>query len=238
MFLRFFILLATLTSSIAFCCSEIPPELVPTVSIGTIDLCRSDYQIAYSTKLKSPIWVGEHLTKIETNMEEVRVNAFKADPQLQRGQRAELSDYTGTGFDRGHMAPAGDASSKEAMVESFYLSNMIPQVKENNRGIWKSLEEKVRASVLQKNDLFIFTGPIYTGNPKTIGKDNIAIPEALFKIIYDNKTKEVISFIIPNAQEDASKLNTFIVSLHQVNQRTGIEFFKNVKIIELYDSFF
>lgn len=226
-------LLLTLVSTIALGCPEVPPSLVPKTLIVTIDLCRSDYQVAYSVNLKSPIWVGEHLTSAEIKDEEVRINAFKADPQLNKSQRSELSDYTNSGYDRGHMAPAGDASSKTGMIESFYLSNMVPQVVDNNRGIWKVLEEKVRTRVLDKKDLFIFTGPIYAKNPTTIGKNNILIPESLYKIIYDAKTKEVISFIIPNAPENTLMLNTFIVKLDQVKAKTGIQFLKGLKVVEL-----
>jgi endonuclease G, mitochondrial len=108
-------------------------------------LCRRGYLLAHSPENKTPFWVIEHLTADKANANVVqRYNKFQADPDLEKGKRAELSDYKSSGYDRGHMAPSADMKwDQDAMIECFYLSNMAPQVgKGMNRGIWARLKIK------------------------------------------------------------------------------------------------
>ncbi len=110
-------------------------------------LCRKGYLLAHSADKKTPIWVIEHLTAERASAKKVgRYGKFQPDPDLAQGKRAELSDYKNSGYDRGHMAPAADMKwNQDAMIQCFYLSNMVPQVgKYMNQGIWKVLEEDVR----------------------------------------------------------------------------------------------
>lgn len=113
-------------------------------------LCRKGHLLSHSQENKTPFWVIEHLTAEKANSDvSDRVNKFKADPALAKGKRAELSDYKNSGYDKGHMAPAADMKwDLDAMLECFYLSNMVPQVgKGMNRGIWARLENKVSKRV-------------------------------------------------------------------------------------------
>ena len=106
---------------------------------------REGYVLLHDSLKKIPLWVSYHLTKKHLQGIQERVDRFKPDPDLLEGERAELSDYKGSGYDRGHMAPAGDMKrSLKVMLESFYLSNMCPQTPGLNRGQWKTLEEKIR----------------------------------------------------------------------------------------------
>ena len=213
-------------------CSEIPASFVQ-LDKPITELCRTNYQVAYSTQLKTPLWVGEHLQASEATAKEERVNKFKPDPDLKKGQRAELIDYKGSDYDRGHMAPAGDMSTPAAMLESFYLSNMVPQVKANNRGIWKALEEKTREVSIRKGSVYVFSGPIF-GDNTTLGIDKIPVPTELFKVIYDEKTGEVITFIIPNKDEAVQDLPKFVSDLATLKKKAGITLLPGLKNKEYY----
>ena len=194
-------------------------------------LCRTGQLLAHHPDYKTPIWVIERLTKEKASCKVVpRYNKFQADPELEKGKRAELSDYKGSGYDRGHMAPSADMRwDKQAMIECFYLSNMVPQVgKGMNQGIWKDLEELVRVWAIDKEELFIFTGPIYEGGvSKTIGKNKVAVPSHLYKIVYDPNRQEAIAFIMPNESLKTEDMPLYIVTIRDIEDKTGLDFFSS-----------
>lgn len=188
---------------------------------------------AHNPERKTPDWVAEHLTRERANTAAPRSDDFRADPDLAPGKRAELSDYKGSGFDRGHMAPAANMRwHKDAMSESFFLSNMAPQIGPGmNRGIWAALEERVRAWAVTRGEVYIFTGPIYVpaGAPaKTIGGNRVAVPSHFYKIVFDPVRVEAIVFILPNESLKTKDLPKFIVSVRDVEQVTGLNFLSNI----------
>jgi endonuclease G, mitochondrial len=194
-------------------------------------LCRKGYLLSYSIENKTPIWVIEHLTDEKAKGTIPRYNKFQPDPDLEEGERAELSDYKSSGYDKGHMAPAADMRwDQQAMEECFYLSNMVPQVgKGMNQGIWKNLEEKVRDWAIERGDLFIFTGPIYdSGDKKSIGENKVAVPSHLYKIIYDPHKAEAIAFIMPNEKLDTADMPNYIVTIRNVEAKTGLDFLSDL----------
>lgn len=191
-------------------------------------LCRRGYLLSHDAGRKTPVWVAERMTRERLLAKLKRGNNFRPDVDLPRGSRAELSDYKGSGYDRGHMAPAADmAWDEQAMSESFYLSNMVPQAGEGmNRGIWAELEGKVRAWVKKRGELFIYSGPIYpvTG-AKTIGRNKVAVPEALYKVILDPKRHEAIAVVMPNEPLETEDMPKYLVPVREVEKRTGLDFF-------------
>lgn len=211
-------------------CSEYAKYGIPGES-GAL-LCRSGYLLAHSPGRKVPIWVAEHLTREKASAYLERTNNFQPDPDIKVGERAELSDYKGSGYDRGHMAPAGDMRwDQRAMSESFFLSNMVPQTgKGMNQGIWKDLEEKVRLWALSRGEVYIYTGPIYaTDASETIGSNRVAVPTHLYKIIYDPVTVDAIAFIMPNIKLKSSDMPTYIVTIREVEEKTGLNFLSRLK---------
>ncbi len=194
-------------------------------------LCRKGFLIAHSPEHKTPLWVIEYLTAEKANGNLPRYDKFQPDPDLKEGTRAEISDYRGSGYDRGHMAPAADMKwDQQAMVQCFYLSNMIPQVgKGMNQGIWKDLEEYVRTWALDRGALYIFTGPIYEGGiNRTIGKNKVAVPSHVYKIVYDPFKAEAIAFIMPNEKLDTADIPTYIVTIREVESKTGLDFLSDM----------
>jgi len=194
-------------------------------------LCRKGYLLAHSSEHKTPIWVIEHLTAEKAQGSIPRYDKFLPDPDLKEEERAELADYKNSGYDRGHMAPAADMKwDQQAMIECFYLSNMVPQVgKGMNQGIWKNLEEYIRKWAIDRNELYIFTGPVYEGEIKnTIGINKVAVPTHLYKIVYDPNKTEAIAFIIPNEKLDSKNMPNYIVTIRDVENKTGLDFLSNL----------
>jgi len=190
-------------------------------------LCRKGFLLSHSAERKTPIWVIEHLTYEKATGTIPRYDKFQADPDLEKGERAELSDYKGSGYDRGHMAPAADMKwDMQAMEECFLLSNMVPQVgKGMNQGIWKNLEEKVRNWAIDRGELYVFTGPIYEGGIKeVIGDSKIAVPSHLYKIAYDPHRTEAIAFIMPNKTLNAKDIPKYIEKIRDIEEMTGLDF--------------
>lgn len=191
-------------------------------------LCRKGYLLAHSQDNKTPFWVIEHLTTDRAKANVVqRYNKFQADPDLEKDTRATLSDYKNSGYDRGHMAPAADMKwDKDAMIQCFYLSNMVPQVgKGMNQGIWAQLEDDVRNWARSRGDLFVITGPVYVNKEKlTVGKNQVAVPTHLYKIIFDPNTDEVIAFIMPNMSFNTNDLPNYIVRIRDIEDLTGLDF--------------
>lgn len=137
--------------------------------------------------------------------------------------RAHPEDYARSGFDRGHQAPAADfAWSPQEMIDSFSMANMAPQLPGLNRAEWEHLEETVRAWVLARGELVIYTGPVLPAKPETIGIDHIAVPSAFWKVIINPGQCAALAFVMP--QEDIKKgdLRPWQVSIEAVQQEARI----------------
>ena len=216
------------------------PIFSDSIALGAL-LCRKGYLLAHDPVRKTPIWVVEHLSSDKAVGSFVRADNFQIDPDLSEDERAELLDYRGSGYDRGHMAPAGDMKwDQQAMSESFFLSNMVPQTGVGmNQGIWKDLEEKVRSWAIIRGEIHIYTGPIYAKNPPdTIGINKVAIPTHLYKIIYDPVTVEAIAFIMPNIKLKSSDMPRYVVTIREIEEKTGLNFLSklNPKIADIVES--
>lgn len=187
------------------------------------------FLIGYNTKNKDPYWVAYHLTKSHVeNPIYPRTNNFVPDPDFDANKQASVSDYANSGYDRGHMDPAADNQwGKKAEDFSFYFSNIVPQNHACNAGIWATLEQDVRTWTSLRGNLYVVTGPIFSSNPKTIGS-GVVIADSLYKVIYDQDTDEVISFIIPDKNIDSSKLPLYLASVTDVEKATGITFLPNL----------
>jgi endonuclease G len=198
------------------------PALLPNEKI----ISHSGYSFVYSEEHEQAKWIAYELTKEETNSLFERTDKFLTDPFVSTGT-AENSDYADSGYDRGHLAPAADMGwSATAMKESFYFSNMSPQLPGFNRGVWKRLEELMRSWAIDNSAIYIVTGPLLTAGLPTIGGNLVSIPNYYYKVILDYTQPEIkaIGFILPNASS-SSALNSFAVSIDEVETATGIDFF-------------
>ena len=188
---------------------------------------REGYALGYVEYHEQPAWVIYHMTKEEaTTKAASREDNFRPDPEIPTGS-ATLADYRGSGYDRGHLAPAADMSfSVKTMDESFYLSNMSPQRGEFNRGIWKDLEAQVRSFAISEGDIYVVTGPILPRiKKKTIGPSEVTVPDSYYKVVWDRTPPEkMIGFILPN-EGSTKSLQSFAVTVDEVEQKTGLDFF-------------
>ncbi|WP_279120306.1 DNA/RNA non-specific endonuclease [Bacteroides acidifaciens] len=190
---------------------------------------HTGYTVSYNKELKLPNWVSYELTREETKGKEKRNNRFIADP-LVKGIIATNADYARSGYDKGHMAPAADMKwSPQAMKESFYFSNMCPQHPQLNRRGWKNLEEKIRDWAIADSAIIIICGPIITKQPKTIGKNKVAVPKQYFKVILSPfvRPMRAIGFLFNNRQA-LEPLSTYAVTVDSIERLTNMDFFASL----------
>ena len=155
------------------------------------ELCFDGFAVLHSGNTKTPVYVAERLNRqiLLAAQGLKRTDKFYADARLPRSERAELDDYRGSGWSRGHMAPAGDMGTPEAMSQSFSLANMVPQNPRQNSGPWAKIEEDTRRYVMRaQGDVYVITGPVFEAGAQRIGAGGVAVPSHLFKLIYDPAT--------------------------------------------------
>jgi endonuclease G len=208
------------------CKDLFPNQQIPTSSQVGRDLCFDSFAIYYSPQDKKPIYVVEKLNKEQFSATHPRrTNQFYEEARLPFAERALLSDYRGSGYDRGHNAPAGDMNNERAMAQSFSLANMMPQARQNNQGIWaKNVEEPTRAYTKRAaGDIYVFTGS--TGNSGSIGKGRVTIPSHLYKLVYDPNKKTAWAYWIENSNEANM---TPPITYQELVKKTGIDFHLHV----------
>ena len=185
------------------------------------------YTVSHNPQWKIPNWVAYALTKEETQGSVPREDSFYPDPKV-KGQPVVHRDYTHSGYDRGHMAPAADMKwSEQAMRESFYMTNICPQNQSLNRGDWNDLEELARDWARKYGVVYIACGPLVGANYSTIGQNTqIAVPDAFYKVFLRRKGDSwtAIGFVMPN-QAVNRPLMTYMQSIDEVEGLSGIDFF-------------
>ena len=205
--------------------AEIPHLLVK----RTEQVIRHEgYTVSYNSDYRIANWVAYELTGKEAKSKKnERSNKFVPDPMV-KGASAGNEDYTRTGYDRGHLAPAGDMKwSAKAMRESFYLSNICPQKPGLNRGIWKELEEQSRLWAMDNGALLIVTGPVMTSDMKRLGKNRVGVPKTFYKVICMRVGNEykAIGFLLDNKDYGKTSLQSLGIPVDSVEKVTGIDFF-------------
>jgi endonuclease G len=201
---------------------------------------RQGYVLEHSSVDKIPLWVCEGVDAAQLQGNLARSNKFITDPVL-KGPKSTPTDYTRSGYDRGHQAPAGNQNQDQKLKdETFYMSNMAPQLPKLNRNAWKALEDKSRDWVTHFGHAYELTGPVFhdpkedsadtadgTIQVKTIGKDAVAVPTDFYKIIVveDGGELKAIAFVLPNKSfSPPYHLEKYIVSIKWIEQHTGLDF--------------
>lgn len=184
------------------------------------------YTLLFNENYKQALWVAYELSAAETQKAVERSNKFLPDPLIKTNTSFN-ADYAKSGYDKGHLAPAADMSYSEVtMKESFFYSNMSPQLPGFNRGIWKKLEEQVRTWAVENKAVYIVTGPVLTEGLQTIGDDKISVPKYYYKVILDYTEPDIkgIGLILPN-ESSVKPLEKYAVTIDSVEKFTGIDFF-------------
>lgn len=202
---------------------QIPPYLQKaSLKKQNYALCYQGFSVLYSGVSKTPLWVAEHLTPERLSTKLQRQDNFHEEESVAIEHRSLLTDYRGSGFDRGHMAPNGDMSDTQSQYDSFALTNMIPQHPKNNQNIWREIEEATRAIVTkQQQEVYVVTGPIFEGKTvQSIGK-GVLVPTAVYKAVYFPKLNVASAYYTPN--DDSQQYE--ILSICALEQKIGINLF-------------
>ncbi|CAM1367365.1 DNA/RNA non-specific endonuclease [Tenacibaculum xiamenense] len=201
---------------------------LPTSTTGVI-IHHDNYQLSYNEKHEQAEWVAYSLKKEDIVYTNHKRPFFIRDPKV-KSKSADWRNYKRSGYDRGHLCPAGDRRfSKKAHDETFYTSNISPQEHKFNAGIWNKLEQKTRYWAKKYDHLYVVTGGILKSNLKAIGKENVSIPEEFYKIILDYSEPEIkaIAFLMPH-KESSKPLYEFVTSIDEIEKKTGIDFFPSL----------
>ncbi len=203
---------------------------IPELKENEVVISHLGYSVSYNETHEQANWIAYELTSEELMGTVERKDRFKPDPDVATGS-ATVDDYKKSGYDRGHLAPAADMKwSEEVMAESFYFSNMSPQVPGFNRGIWKLLEELVRTWAKEDGALYVVTGGVLQEGLPTIGKNGVSVPQYYYKVVLDYREPEIkaIAFLIPNEKTD-KEISTFVVPINRIEELTGINFFPKLE---------
>lgn len=209
-----------------FAGGTMPAPLNPQLAQGTQMLCYEQFGVLHSAAVRTPLWSAEHLTsdEVEAATHLKRRNAFHPEPRLTPPDRAELADYAGGGYDRGHMSPNGDMATANAQHESFSLANMVPQHPCNNEVIWEGIESAVRDLASVEGELYLVTGPIYEGSNIPFLNGRVGVPSRIFKAIFDPSRHVAAAYVTPNTDG----MDFQGISINQLAQMTGIDVFPAV----------
>uniref|UniRef100_A0A673U720 Nuclease EXOG, mitochondrial n=2 Tax=Suricata suricatta TaxID=37032 RepID=A0A673U720_SURSU len=214
---------------------------------GTETRHYTNHALSYDQSKRVPRWVLEHISKSKIMGDADRKHCkFKPDPNIPATFSAFNEDYVGSGWSRGHMAPAGNNKfSSQAMAETFYLSNIVPQNFDNNAGYWNRMEMYCRELTERFEDVWVVSGPLtvpQTGSDgkktvsyQVIGEDNVAVPSHLYKVILARRSPASTeplalgAFVVPNeAIGFQRQLSEFQVSLQDLEKLSGLVFFPHV----------
>lgn len=190
-----------------------------------LELDYTYYDLCYSLTHRQSLWAKHEVTPEQVKGKQKRTNNFKADDRLT--DPVDPDDYRRSGFDRGHLVPAGDMKQNfTAMSESFFMTNMTPQNPSFNSGIWNTLEAHVRDEVLKLGAAIVITAPVLLKTqiyPRL--KTNISIPDYFYKIIFFQEQLQMHAYLIPNAPSEGSKFTDYKVTVKEIEDLTGIDFF-------------
>jgi endonuclease G, mitochondrial len=226
------ILLISLVLLIFGCKPKYPYSFeIPTLLPDEDLICHTYYCFVYEDEHKQSKWLAYKLGSDMTTGDESRSSRFFIDTLVVSGTATD-TDYKGSGFDRGHLVPAGDMAFCEiAMKESFYYSNISPQLPAFNRGIWKKLEANVRDYSQNLHEIYVVTGPVLSDGLTTIGDNKVSIPEYFYKVVmvYNDSIKQSIAFLMPNKRGDKNSVYCYSLTVRELEDILNIDFFPSIK---------
>ena len=204
---------------------------VPKPVAGHQVVSHPGYVLSYNEEYEQPDWVAYVLTVEELNTNNTgRTENFREDPDIATDS-AHLSDYRGSGYDRGHLLPSADrTSSVELNDATFLLSNMSPQIHRFNAGLWLKAEDAVRDAARLYGEVYVATGPVFTDGMDTIGECDVAVPKEFYKVILGldgNGNWQSIGMILPQEYTDGN-LKPYFMTVDEVEAVTGLDFFPNL----------
>lgn len=189
----------------------------------TTALCYQAFAILYSGVSRTPLYAAERLTRasVASARRVDRSDAFHEERRLPADDRSELADYLRSGFDRGHMAPAGDMPTPQAQAQSFTLANVLPQNRTSNRSLWAPMEESVRRLATIQGEIFVVSGPIFAGEAAQRINGRVLVPTQLYKAVYDPVSGQTAAYLTGNDAKGVWRA----VSIAELRQIAGLDVF-------------
>ncbi|MBX2827029.1 MAG: DNA/RNA non-specific endonuclease [Flavobacteriaceae bacterium] len=207
---------------------EFGMDYMPNSTTGAV-IKHNYYTLSYSEEHEQAEWVAYEVAKTHLSDNDFDRPYFEMDNKVKSGS-AHWRNYKRSGYDRGHLCPAGARRfSYQAYNETFLTSNISPQNHEFNSGIWNRLEQKVRRWAKEHDGVYVITGGVLHGGLKTIGDEKVSIPQEFYKIVVDHSEKDpkVIAFLIPNRDTSQSYFD-FVTTVDIIETKTGIDFLKDL----------
>ncbi|MBL7829202.1 MAG: DNA/RNA non-specific endonuclease [Saprospiraceae bacterium] len=206
--------------------SQVPQSILPKSSGELVE--HTWFSLAYNEDHEQAEWVAYELTRTRLNENWAeRPNTFRPDAAV-RTESATPRDYSGSGFDKGHLCPAADmAFDATAIDETFFMSNISPQQPAFNMGIWRELEELTRDWARKFKKLYVVTGPVFSGNAQQIGFSKVSVPSGFYKVLLAPDQLKTIAFVLPNSMSDKPVMS-YACNIDRVEKSTGIDFFPNI----------
>ncbi|QBN18907.1 DNA/RNA non-specific endonuclease [Flavobacterium nackdongense] len=233
-FVIFSVFLFGLVSTSSFGCKDVASE--PVSQKPLFDYLPSSttnqmvkhyyYTLSYNEKYEQAEWVAYELKKSYVRSSNFERPYFIEDPKVKTGS-ADWRNYKKSGYDKGHLCPAGDMEfAINAYNDTFFTSNISPQKHDFNGGVWNRLEQKVRYWATKYDGVYVVTAGVLQPNLKTIGQEKVLVPNYFYKILLDNSNGQykMIAFLVPNAKSN-KPLYEFVVSVDSIEKITGIDFF-------------
>jgi len=205
--------------------TEIPSFVLPSSTTGAI-VNHDNYSLSYNEPYEQAEWVTYTLKKQHLTNDDRKRPYFIEDPKV-KTKSADWRNYKGSGFDRGHLCPAGDRRFSEyAYNETFYTSNISPQEREFNAGVWNQLEMKIRQWVKKNGTHYVITGGVLEKELQEIGEEDVDVPRYYYKIVAKGSAKKLkaVAFLMAN-QPSTKSIRQFTVSIDEIEERTGLDFF-------------
>ena len=204
-------------------------DFLPTSTTNQI-VNHSYYTLSYNEEFEQAEWVAYELKKSHVQNSNFKRPYFIEDAKVTTGS-ADWRNYKNSGYDKGHLCPAGDmAFDQNAYNDTFLTSNISPQDHKFNEGVWNRLEQKVRYWAVKYDGLYVVTGGVLESSLPTIGKEKVSVPKYFYKVLMStvgNKSK-MIAFLVPNEKSD-KPLYEFVVSVDSIEKLTGIDFFPKLE---------
>ncbi|WP_423912642.1 DNA/RNA non-specific endonuclease [Flavobacterium sp.] len=202
---------------------------LPTSSANQV-IQHQYYTISYNEEAEQADWVAYELKKEYVKNNDFKRPYFIEDPKVD-SKSADWRNYKNSGYDKGHLCPAGDMKfDLNAYNDTFYTSNISPQLHDFNAGIWNRLEQKVRFWAERYDGVIVITGGVLNKPLRTIGNEKVMVPNYFYKIVFENETgkHKMIAFLMPNIKSNKA-LYEYIVSVDSIEKMTGIDFFSNLE---------
>ena len=201
---------------------SIYPEFTnPKLSNKTQALCMDGFAVMYSGVSRTPLWSAEYLDRkrLQQAKEIDREDSFHEESRLPTSARASLSDYSRSGYDRGHLAPNADMANRSQQYDSFSLANIAPQSPRNNRYIWRNIESATRYLTQQYGEVYTITGVAFTGKKTKQLADRVLVPSHFFKAVYIPAINQAGVYYAPNDESERIE----IISVDELATEIGID---------------